>query len=136
MLRKQLVRYGAVGVLNNLWGYLLYLLVTWLWLNPKTAVSILYPVGALTAYYAHAKYSFSYHGGRTRALFRFVVAHVVGYLVNISMLFILVDTFGFPHQLVQALAIFTVAGVLFILLRYYVFNETSKAPLANDIERK
>ncbi len=34
----QVVRYGVVGVLNNLLGYLIYLLVTWLWLDPKIAL--------------------------------------------------------------------------------------------------
>ena len=135
-LLKQVVRYGVVGVLNNLWGYLLYLLVTWLWLDPKTAVSILYPVGAFTAYFAHAKYSFSYRGERTKALFRFVVAHAVGYLVNISMLYFLVDTLGYPHPLVQAFAIVTVAGLLFILFRYYVFGGTTPARLVTGIEEK
>lgn len=136
LLLKQVVRYGVVGVLNNLWGYLLYLLVTWLWLDPKTAVSILYPVGALTAYFAHAKYSFSYRGGKSKALFRFVIAHVVGYLVNLSMLYLLVDVCGYPHPLVQAFAIVTVAGVLFILFRYYVFSGTTKAPFMTSMEKK
>lgn len=136
VLLKQVVRYGVVGVLNNLWGYLLYLLVTWLWLDPKMAVSILYPVGALTAYFAHSKFSFSYRGGKSKALFRFVVAHVVGYIANVSMLFLLVDICGYPHPLIQALAIVTVAGVLFILFRYYVFSGTTKAPFMNGMEKK
>ena len=127
VLLKQLVRYGVVGVLNTLWAYLLYLLLTWLWLDPKIAVSILYPIGALTGYFAHAKYSFSYRGGKSKALFRFVVAHLVGYTANVTMLYLLVDVCGYPHQLVQALAIFVVAGVLFVLFRYFVFSGTTKA---------
>lgn len=126
-LLTQVVRYGMVGVLNNLLGYLLYLLVTWRWLDPKLAVSILYPVGALTAYFAHAKYSFSYHGGTSKALFRFVLAHFVGYTTNVLMLFLLVDVCGYPHPLVQAFAIVAVAGVLFVLFRCYVFETTTKA---------
>jgi putative flippase GtrA len=128
-LLTQMVRYGVVGVLNNLWAYLLYLLLTWQWLDPKMAVSILYPVGALTGYFAHAKYSFAYSGGKSKALLRFIVAHVVGYIANLSMLFLLVDVCGYPHPGVQALAIVTVAGVLFVLFRYYVFSGTTKALL-------
>ena len=41
----QLARYGVVGVVTNLAGYLVYLFLTWFWLEPKLAVSILYPVG-------------------------------------------------------------------------------------------
>ena len=120
-LLKQVFRYSVVGILNNLWGYSIYLLVTWLGMDPKLAVSILYPVATVLAYFAHSKYSFKYPNWRPSAKFRFMLVQTVGYVVNVMMLSILVDGFGYPHQMVQAAAIFVVAGVLFVLLRYYVF---------------
>lgn len=118
---RQVIRYGVVGVLNNLLGYLIYLLITFFWLDPKVAVSILYPVGAATAYFGHSKYSFSYQGQGISPFFRYVVAHIVGYGVNILMLFILSDKLMFPHQAVQASAIFVVGGILFLMFKYFVF---------------
>lgn len=123
----QLVRYGVVGVANNLVGYLIYLGVTWLGVDPKLAVTIMYPIGALIAYFSHARYSFSYRGDRTRGLFRYVIAHVIGYGANVSLLYIFFDRMGFPHQLVQAMAIFIVAGLLFVLFRYFVFPARSSS---------
>lgn len=117
----QIVRYGVVGVLNNLLGYLLYLVVTWAWLDPKVAITLMYPVGALTAYFGHAKYSFAYGGRTSHGLMRYAIAHMIGYGANIAMLYVLVDRMGYPHQLVQAAAIFAVAGILFLLFRYFVF---------------
>ncbi len=117
----QIIRYGIVGVLNNLLGYLIYLLITFFWLDPKVAVSILYPIGATTAYFGHAKYSFSYQGNHTNAVLRYAFAHFVGYSVNVFMLFILSDKLKFSHQAVQALAIVVVAGILFLMFRYFVF---------------
>lgn len=124
-LLKQVFRYSIVGILNNLWGYSLYLFVTWLGMDPKLAVSILYPVAMFSAYFAHSKYSFKYPKWRSSSKFRFIISHIIGYAVNVMILSIFVDGFGYPHQMVQAAAIFVVAGVLFFLLRYYVF------PLAN-----
>lgn len=123
----QLVRYGVVGVANNLVGYLIYLGVTWLGVDPKLAVTIMYPIGALIAYFSHARYSFSYRGDRTSGLFRYVIAHVIGYGANVSLLYIFFDRMGFPHQLVQAMAIFIVAGLLFVLFRYFVFPARSSS---------
>ncbi|MDD2882880.1 MAG: GtrA family protein [Rhodoferax sp.] len=123
----QVARYGVVGVLNNLLGYLIYLLVTWLWLDPKVAVTLLYPVGALTAYFGHAKYSFSYSGSTPHGVLRYVIAHLIGYSVNVLMLYVLSDRLLFPHQIIQALAIVVVAGVLFLLFRYFVFPNHSPA---------
>ena len=117
----QIVRYGVVGVLNNLLGYLIYLFLTWLWLDPKIAVTLLYPIGATTAYFGHARYAFSYQGHITHGFARYAAAHVIGYGANIFLLYLFVDILQYPHQLVQAAAIFVVAGILFLLFRYFVF---------------
>jgi len=119
--RYPIVRYGIVGVLNNLRGYLIYLLLTWLWLEPKTAVAIMYPVGATMAYFGHARYSFSYKGSVAHGVLRYCIAHAIGYSANIGILYVLSDKLGFAHQLVQIFAILAVAGILFILFRWFVF---------------
>jgi putative flippase GtrA len=121
-LLKQVIRYGIVGMLNNLLSYFIYLVLTWKWMDPKVTVTLLYPICALLAYFAHAKYSFSYLGGGNKSFFRFVIAHIVGYSVNILMLFLLVDICDYPHQMVQVLSIVVVAGLLFFLSRYYIFR--------------
>lgn len=117
----QVARYGVVGVLNNLLGYLIYLFITWLWLEPITAVALMYPIGAVTAYFGHARYSFAYSGRISHGVVRYAIAHLIGYGANIGMLYLLSDQLGFPHQLVQAVAIVSVAGILYLLFRYFVF---------------
>lgn len=117
----QVARYGVVGVLNNLLGYLIYLLVTWLWLDPKVAVTLMYPIGAVTAYFGHARYSFAYSGRPSHGIARYTIAHMIGYGANIGMIYAFSDRLGYPHQLVQAAAIVAVAGILYILFRYFVF---------------
>lgn len=122
VLLSQITRYGVVGLLNNLLGYLIYLVITWLWLDPKLAVTLLYPIGATTAYFGHAKYAFAYEGKATQGVLRYVAAHLTGYTINVLLLYVLTDKFGFAHQFVQILAILVVGGVLFLLLRYWVFR--------------
>jgi putative flippase GtrA len=117
----QLIRYGVVGLLTNLAGYLVYLLVTWAWLEPKLAVTLLYPVGVIAGYFGHARYSFAYRGRTRTGLARYLLAHVVGYGTNIALLYVLTDLLGLPHQAVQMVAIVVVAGVLFMLFRFFVF---------------
>lgn len=119
----QVLAYGLVGVTHNLFTFVLFLLLTWKWLDPKIAVTLLYPVGALIGYLGNAKLSFSFSGAHLMGLYRFFIAHIVGYLTNILILFVFVDLLGYPHFLIQAIAIFAVAGVLFFLFRYYVFPQ-------------
>ena len=123
---RQVIRYGVVGVINNLLGYLIYLLITYYWLDPMVAVSLLYPVGVITGYFGHSKYAFAYQGKNTHALLRYLIAHLISYGVNLLLLYIFWEKLNFPHQLVQAAAIFIVAGVLFILFRYFVFPHSKK----------
>lgn len=118
---KSTFRYGVVGVLNNLLGYLIYLVITWMGVDPKLAVTIMYPIGAATAYFGHAKYAFQYQGNLGHGLLRYVLAHLIGYSVNVAMLYELSDRLGYPHQTVQAAAILVVAGVLYVLFRLFVF---------------
>ncbi|HRD69434.1 MAG TPA: GtrA family protein [Legionella sp.] len=118
---REIMRYGIVGVINNLIGYVVYLIVTFFWLDPKIAITIFYSIGAIIAYFGHAKYSFSQRTMSFDTAVKFSIAYLIGYAINYLMLFILSDKLLYPHQLVQGLAIFVVAGILFCLLRFFVF---------------
>lgn len=126
LLLGQMIRYGVVGVTNNYSGYLIYLLVTWLWLDPKVAVTLMYPIGAATAYFGHARYSFAYSGRTSHSIVRYSIAHLIGYGANIGILYLFSDWLGYPHQLVQAVAIVAVASILYLLFRYFVFPNRPK----------
>ena len=119
---RQIIRYGVVGLLSNLLGYLVYLLITWLGVDPKLTVTLFYPLAATIAYSGHAKYSFSYKGGHAGGFSRYVVVHVFGYLLNITTLYFFVDVLFYPHQLVQLCNIFLVAGFLFVAFKYFAFQ--------------
>jgi len=121
MSHLAIFKYAVVGGLTNLTGYVIYLLITWRWLDPKIAISLMYPIATTLGFYTHGKFSFSYAGGKLASLLRYIVAHSVGYAVNIGLLYVFVDLSGYPHQLVQVFAIVGVAGILFFLFRYFVF---------------
>jgi putative flippase GtrA len=128
---RQVIRYGVVGVLNNLLGYCIYLVITFFWLEPKYAITLLYPIGVVTAYFGHSKYSFSNRGKDIHALLRYALAHLVGYVANLLILYVLSDKLKFPHQAVQAFAIFVVAGILFLMFKFYVFPEVKSCVLGS-----
>jgi putative flippase GtrA len=118
---RQIFLYGVVGVVNNSLGYGIYLGLTFLGLDPKITISMLYPIGAATAYFGHSRYSFDYTEKGFGAPLRYIVAHAISFNVNLSMLYVFWQLVGWPHQLVQAMAILVCAGVLFLLFKYFVF---------------
>lgn len=116
------IRYAVVGLATNLAGYMVYLLVTWLGVAPKSAMTVLYLVGASLGYIGNRKWAFRYSGSVLRSSLKYVAFHVGGYALNYLMLYLLADQLGFPHQLVQAVAVVTVAGYLFVAFNLFVFK--------------
>lgn len=121
----ELMRYACVGLAVNLAGYLIYLLVTALWLSPLTAVSIFYPLSVLVGYFAHRRHTFRHHsrGLEGGMLVRYLAVYAVGYLINIGLLEFFYVRLGYAHQLVQGAAILIVAGFLFLAMKVFVFNK-------------
>lgn len=120
---RQLIRYGMVGVASNLTMYFVYLIITYLGVEPKTAMTLVYITGASIGFVGHRKWTFAHRGNSASAALRYVPAHLLGYLLNLLILFIFVDRLGYAHQWVQAVAIIIVAGFLFIVFKYFVFRE-------------
>jgi putative flippase GtrA len=120
---RQLIRYGLVGVASNAAIYFVYLLITHLGVEPKTAMTLVYMIGASIGFIGNRKWTFSHRGDVFSTTFRYVLAHLSGYLLNFLILFTFVDCLGHAHQWVQAVAIVIVAGFLFIVFKYFVFRE-------------
>ena len=117
----QLLRYSLVGVATNLALYSFYLLITYLGMEPKKAMTISYVVGASIGFIGHRQWTFAHKGAWLGSGTRYCIAHFCGYLINFIILLTFVDKLGYSHQWVQAVAIFVVAGFLFVTFRYFVF---------------
>lgn len=119
---KQLTRYAFVGIVSNLAGYLVYFLITYLGATPKITMTLLYGVGAAIGYVGNRNFTFAHKGNFLGTGVRYFIAHFFGYFINLIILIIFVDQFGYAHQWVQAVAIFVVAGFLFIAFKFFVFT--------------
>lgn len=123
----ELFRYGVVGVTVNLVGYLVFLAIVALGLDPKTAMSMLYICGATAGFLLNRSWTFRVQGSLWGPGLRYILAHVAGYVLNLLLLLVLVDGLGYPHQIVQLGAVFVVAAFLFVVFRLIVFP-ASRAP--------
>lgn len=120
---RQLIRYGLMGVASNITIYFVYLLITYLGVEPKLAMTLVYITGALIGYLGNRKWTFDHRGAAYNSALRYVLAQTTGYLLNLLILRIFVDQLGYSHQWIQAMAVFIVAGLLFIVFKYFVFRE-------------
>jgi len=121
----QFARYAVIGVAHNVIGYLVYLYFTWEGLDPKVAITVLYPIGYVISYMGNKKWTFSHEGYHRQALFRFALTHIIGYSINLTLLYVFVDMYGWPHQYVQIVAILILVLYFFIALKLYVFKDNA-----------
>lgn len=121
---KQIIRYGMIGFLSNFIGYCIYLLITSIGVNPKLAMTVLYVSAATFGYFANKRLTFNDTGNSVNSGLRYLLAHALGYLMNLSILIVFVDQLMFPHQMVQMIAILVVAAFLFIVFKYFVFQHS------------
>lgn len=119
---KQLIRYICVGTASNAAGYAAYLLLTYFGLSPKVAMTLLYITIAGLSFFGNQKITFMYDGKFLVAGTRYVIAHIIGYSINLAILVVFSDRLGYNHEIVQATAILTVAMYLFISLKFFVFR--------------
>jgi len=124
-LLLQILKYALVGVFTNLFGYAVYLALTYFFDAPKLIMTVLYFFSALVGFFANRRLTFCHDGHVGVAGFRYLIVQSLGYVLNFLMLFVFVDLFGVAHQLVQAVAIVVVAVFLFVLLRVCVFAPQS-----------
>ena len=119
---KQLIKYLIIGGTSNAIGYATYLALTHFGLPAKIAMTLLYLTAATLSFWGNKKITFSYEGAISGAGTRFVIAHSIGYLINLAIIILLVDRLGYDHRIVQATAIVTVAIYLFIAMKLFVFR--------------
>jgi putative flippase GtrA len=118
----ELARFGVVGVASNLVLYLLYLAATALGIGHKTAMTALYCLGVLQSFAFSRAWTFRHRGHAGGSLARYSAVYGAGYLLNLALLYALVDLAGIAHQPVQAALIALIALLTFLLQKYWVFR--------------
>ena len=123
-ITPELIRYATVGLVVNSACYGVYAVLTSiLSLSPKFAMTIVYCCGLLAGYGLHKAVSFSGAEHVNNTFSRFIISHFLGYGFNLLLLRVLVDYLEFSHLAVQGLATISVAILLFLLMKYYVFQK-------------
>jgi putative flippase GtrA len=126
----QLVRFGLVGLASNGLLYLAYLGMTAVGASPRVAMTAAYVAGMLQTFVFNRRWTFRHQGAGRPALVRYAATYLLGYLINLAGLAVLVTQLGFPHQIVQAGMILTVAVFTFLMQRYWVFRPGVDSPLS------
>lgn len=118
---RQLIKYTLAGLTSNTILYLFYIALTSLNISPKPAMSLVYSLGVLLTFFLNKNWTFQSKASNHR-IFRHLLAYCLGYLLNLLILFVLVDHLGYPHQIIQGIAVICIALFLFFVQKAWVFR--------------
>ena len=122
MIRAQFTRYVIIGLVSNAILYLGYLALTAFGMGHKLAMTVLYVLGVCQTFFFNRSWSFQDSGRIQGTFVKYATVYGTGYTINWSLLWLFVDKLGLPHQVIQGILIFVVAGFIFFSLRYWVFR--------------
>ena len=122
VIYRQFIRYAAVGLASNTALFLVYLALTALGAGHKTAMTFSYSLGVGLSFVFNRSWTFG-HRGRIKGSFsKYAAIYIFGYLLNYTGLYVWVDRLGYNHAIVQFVLVFSIAVMLFLLQKFFVFT--------------
>ena len=112
-----------VGAFTNGIAFAGYLVLTALKLEPELCAFMIYGLAALMGYVANYRWTFASTSMHRKALPRFLGAHLTGAASQFLIIVMLYRVLRMPHQAAQLVSLGAVSIILFILMKYVVFNE-------------
>lgn len=120
MLKQQIVRFIAVGVVNTLFGYSIYALLIYIGLNYMVAVLFATVAGVLFNFKTIGHFVFD--STDRSLLLKFIMVYGVVYGINIGLIR-LFSQWSIDYYTAGLLAIVPCAAISFILNKRFVFRE-------------
>jgi len=120
MLKQQVIRFIAVGIVNTLFGYGIYALLIYLGLNYMVAVLFATVAGVLFNFKTIGRYVFK--SNDSSLLLKFIIVYTVIYGINVGLIRFF-SLWNIDYYTAGFLAIVPCAAISFILNKLFVFQE-------------
>ena len=120
---KKIFRFIVVGIITNLIGYVIFLLVVAAGVPVKTTVTALYGVGVLLGFFGNRRFTFSDTQKWWYSLLMYCIVSLGGFGINYALIVVFVDNWHIYYAYVEFVAIGVVAVYMFIMNRFFVFKE-------------
>ena len=120
----QIIRFGVIGVVSNGALYVLYLLLAHLAFPVLVAMTLTFAAGVVLSWLLNGLITFRARLTR-RSGMRMIMVYAGAYVTNLALLWLAVQVWSMPHQVVQLAIMAMLAVALFFLQKYWVFPRDS-----------
>lgn len=121
---RKFVKYLFVGFMNTVFSYIIYAVVVTIVEKATLSLAISYVISVLFNFQTTGRIVFK--NKDNSLIVKFVLSYLTTFFINRYALDTLVNTIGVDKYLSQAILVFPIAMVSFLLLKYFVFPKCSK----------
>jgi len=118
---RKFIKFLFVGGINTLFSYVIYALCVTIISRATLSLFISYVIGIMFNFQTTGRIVFK--NSDNSLIYKFFGCYILTFLINRYALSTLVDTMGLNKYLSQALLVFPIAMVSFLLLKNFVFKE-------------
>lgn len=118
------VRFLIVGAVNTCSGLLIiYACKYYFEYSDVLANLIGYSLGAILSFSLNSRWTFSYEGGQVVAFFKYLLAILVGYFVNLFVVLYAIDDWGINSYIAQAMGVVPYALITYFSAKHFIFKK-------------
>ncbi len=118
---RKFVKFLFVGFINTVFSYIIYAAIVTILGSPTISLLISYIIGILFNFQTTGRIVFK--NKDNSLLFKFISCYLLTFVINGSFLKFLTGSMGVDKYLSQAILVFPVAMLSFLLLKNFVFKE-------------
>ena len=118
----QIHRFIITGIVNTIFGYLVYATGILAGLDYTPALILSYIIGVTFSYYTFRRFVFHHQGSKRQSFGKFTATYIFLFVVNWGALHLLVAQWQWNDLLAQALIVPCCAAMSFIINRLVVFR--------------
>jgi putative flippase GtrA len=125
-------RYIGTGAFNTLLGFAVIFGLMMAGFSPLIANIAGYSVGFVLGFVFSKKITFRSNGGVLAEGFRYLLAFIIAFALNIATLHVILKETLIPPMFAQVIAAIVYTMMMYVLTRFYVFSPSQPSPKRND----
>jgi putative flippase GtrA len=120
-LSPSFLKFLVVGVTNTLGGYAFYAALIALGVNYAVALTLEYVAGIAYGFLLNKRWTFQAQGGSGQQAWRYVALYALIYVLNITLLMLLVERWALSPYLAQILLLGFLTLLSFVAQKRWIF---------------
>ena len=120
---NQIIKYSSVGMLTNIIGYILYIVMSnFIGLNPPVAAILSGFMVIGISYLLNARFTFKSKNKGLISAANYFLLYICAILLHSLIIFIFSGILDFAHEIIAAISLIIISCSLFLIQKFYLFQ--------------